>query len=84
MMRAIKKSIATFKENLSKLSVEEYAKRISYLYGRMSAPKAVMQHAHNLRRHAAQLLGCKPSEILFSECLKMVWAAFRALKAAAC
>lgn len=82
MMRAIKKSIATFKENLNKLSTEEYAKRISHLSERMSAPRAVMLKAHSIRRHAAEVHDCKASDILFAECLKLAWAALRAWKAA--
>ena len=33
----------------------------------------VMEMAHRIRRDAAKRLGCRPGEILFSECLRMAW-----------
>lgn len=82
MIGMIKKSIEKYNENLKKICVEDYAKRIGYLTrGKMSVGKIIMTHAHRVRKFAAEKYDCKASEISFSECLKMSWEALRAWKA---
>lgn len=35
--------------------------------------ECIMNTAHRIRRQTAERLGCRPGEVLFSECLRMAW-----------
>lgn len=80
-MSMFKKAIDKYVAGVNALSVTDFAKRISYLASKVSVAKAVMTHAHSVRKFAAEKYGCKASEISFPECLKMAWEALRSWRA---